>query len=80
MNLEEKNKLLEDEIIKIKEQLKKYTAPTRRKKYYENHKNEILLKNKEALTPEKKREYNLRYYLKKKLEKEETESNKLITK
>ena len=44
-----KNKIneLEKEIIELKEHLKKYTAPTRYKKYYENHKEELLQKNRE---------------------------------
>jgi hypothetical protein len=31
----------------LEEHLKKYTAPTRNKSYYENHKKEIKQKNKE---------------------------------
>ena len=52
-----KNKInkLEKEIIELKEHLKKYTAPTRYKKYYENHKEELLQKNREY------REKNSRY-------------------
>jgi len=71
-----KNKVcdLEKEIIELKEHLKKYTAPTRYKKYYENHKEEILQRNKEyiektnyktVVSSEKKKEYNKRAYLKK---------------
>ena len=50
MNIEElliKNKQLEDEITALKEKLKKYTAPSRSKTYYENHKEEIIQKTKE---------------------------------
>ena len=50
MNVEElinKNKLLEEENKELKEKLKKCTAPTRHKTYYEYHKQEILAKNKE---------------------------------
>ena len=36
--LKQKISSLEDEIVKLKEHLKKYTAPTRSKTYYENHK------------------------------------------
>jgi len=58
-----KNKLLEEELvevknelIKTKEHLKKYTAPSRNKTYYENHKDEILTKNKSyQVSQEKKR-------------------------
>jgi hypothetical protein len=81
-----KNKIneLEKEIIELKEHLKKYTAPTRYKKYYQNHKEELLQKNKEyikktnyfenyeyTVLPDKKKEYNKRAYLKRK------ENNKL---
>ena len=38
---------LEDENSNLKEQLKKYTAPTRSKVYYENHKDDIIKKVKE---------------------------------
>jgi hypothetical protein len=48
-----KNKLLEEELqkikkefIKTKEHFKKYTAPTRYKAYYKNHKQELLEKMK----------------------------------
>jgi hypothetical protein len=77
-----KNKIneLEKEITELKEHLKKYTAPTRYKKYYENHKEELLQKNKEyreknnyqyIISSDKKKEYNKKAYLKKKLEKED---------
>lgn len=78
MNNEEllnKNKLLEDELvevknelIKTKEHLKKYTAPTRNKTYYENHKEEILEKMKQMppCDKDKRREINKKAYLKKK--------------
>jgi|LakMenEpi03Aug12_release.lakeMendotaPanAssembly.Ray.scaffolds.fasta_scaffold155865_2 hypothetical protein len=36
-----------DEIKELKERLKKYTAPERNKKFYENHKEDLLLKSKE---------------------------------
>ena len=66
--LELKNKELE-------EKLKTYTAPSRRKTYYENHKEELIQKNKEykektnyvyEVSPEKKKEYARRAYLNKK--------------
>ena len=50
MNVEDllnKNKLLEDEVTTLKEKLKNYTAPSRSKKFYENHKEAIQQKNKE---------------------------------
>jgi cell division septum initiation protein DivIVA len=46
MNVDElltKNKQLEEEVNMLKEKLKKYTAPSRSKNYYENHKEEILI-------------------------------------
>lgn len=57
---------LEEEIVNLKEHLKKYTAPERKKKYYETHKEEIKQKVKDTTDPEKKKEYNKKYYLKKK--------------
>lgn len=78
MNIEElitKNKLLEHENKELKEKLKKYTAPKRSKIFYENHKEDVLQKNKEYkektnyyanLSPEKKKEYAKRAYLNKK--------------
>ena len=69
-----KNKLLEEELQKIKnelidtkEHLKKYTAPIRHQAYYENHKQELLEKMKSNPIPtDKRKEYNKKYYLKKK--------------
>ena len=42
--LEEENKKLLDELQTTKEHLKTYTAPSRSKTYYENHKEEIKQK------------------------------------
>ena len=85
MNVEElinKNKLLEEENKELKEKLKKYTAPTRHKTYYENHKQEILAKNKEyKVSAEKKKEYARTAYLNKKEKlKKETEQSQNILK
>ena len=85
MNVEElinKNKLLEEENKELKEKLKKYTAPARHKTYYENHKQEILAKNKEyKVSPEKKKEYARTAYLNKKEKlKKETEQSQNILK
>jgi hypothetical protein len=62
-----------DEIKNLKERLKKYTAPARKKKYYDAHRDEILEKAKNnekkyvyTETKEQRQEYNKRYYLKKK--------------
>ena len=58
-----KIKSLEEELGKTKEHLKKYTAPKRNKKFYENHKEELLQKMKENPIPsEKRKEYNKKYY------------------
>jgi hypothetical protein len=82
MELETKIRELEDELEKTKkelnetkEHLKKYTAPERSKTFYENHKIDILQKNKDYkektnyyanLSSEKKKEYARRAYLNKK--------------
>ena len=70
----EENKLLKEKINELTEHLKKYTAPKRNKKFYENHKEEIIKKvmeykekNKDKkYDPEKIKEYNRRAYLKRK--------------
>jgi len=78
MNTEEliiKNKSLEEELQKIKEELyntkehlKKYTSPSRHKTYYENHKEDILekMKQKTPVDKEKRKEINQKAYLKRK--------------
>jgi hypothetical protein len=68
------NNLLKDKINELTEHLKKYTSPKRNKKYYENHKEEIINKaiiykekNKDKKPdPAKIKEYNKRAYLKRK--------------
>ena len=70
----EENKILKEKINELTEHLKKYTAPKRNKKFYENHKEEIIKKVKEykeknkdkKSDPEKIKEYNRRAYLKRK--------------
>ncbi len=64
---------LKQEIIILKEKLKKYTAPDRSKTYYQAHKEEILTKKKEAsekqdpiLSKERRKEINKRAYQKRK--------------
>ena len=47
---EEKIIYLEEELEKTKEHLKKYTAPSYKKKYYENNKEKILEKIKSDIT------------------------------
>jgi hypothetical protein len=88
--LEEENKKLQDELQATKEHLKKYTAPSNMKKYYENHKEEIKQKVKEykektnykyEATPEKKKEYARTAYLNKKAKLknlEKTEENEIV--
>ena len=83
MNVDEiitKNKLLEeelqktkDELYNTKEHLKKYTAPTSSKVYYAKHKEaqkqrvkEYKEKTNYKATPEQKKEYNKQAYLKRK--------------
>ena len=85
MNIEElliKNKQLEDENTALKEKLKKYTAPSRSKTYYENHKEEIIQKTKEykkrtnyVVSPEIIKERNKKAYLKRKEKLKELENN-----
>ena len=73
--LEEKNAKLEEELQATKEHLKKYTAPASSKLYYEKHKEEQKQRVKEYQkrtnyksdykpSPEQKKEYNRREYLK----------------
>ena len=73
--LEEKNAKLQEELQATKEHLKKYTAPSYKKEYYEQNKDVIKERNanykkntnyKYEPTPEKKKEYARRAYLKKK--------------
>ena len=66
-SLEEELAKTKEELTKTKERLKTYTAPTRSKTFYDNHRAEILEKKKANPIPnEKRREYNKVYYLKKK--------------
>lgn len=54
------------ELHATREHLKKYTAPTRKKTYYENHKEELKEKSRKfTVSKEKKQEYNRRYAEKK---------------
>ena len=77
--LEEENAKLKEELLATKEHLKKYTAPTSRKVYYENNKEHILERMKANPThPDKRKEYNRQSYLrrKEKLKKENEEKQK----
>ena len=82
-NYEDRILYLENELNKTKEHLKKYTAPSNMKKYYENHKVEIKQKVKEykentnyVVPKEVIKERNKRAYQKRKekLEKEKMEN------
>ena len=65
--LEEKIKQLTQELNDTKEHLKKYTAPSRSKTFYKNHKEELLEKMKKYTpSPEKIKEKNRKAYLKRK--------------
>ena len=73
--LEEELELLKQELMETKEHLKKYTAPSRSKNYYETHKENLLEKMKKyKQTPEQIKERNKKAYLKRK-EKMEEEKN-----
>ena len=74
--LKEENEKLVKELEETKEHLKKYTAPSYKKKYYENNKDEIKEKHKTYIpTKEQKQKWARTAYLKKK-EKDKLE-NKL---
>ena len=71
INYKEMYETLLIEYNKLKEHLKKYTAPKRNKDYYHNNKEKIIKKIKEnqehnKLDPEKIKEYNKRAYEKRK--------------
>ena len=75
--LTEENAKLKEELQSTKEHLKKYTAPASRREYYERNKEKEKQRAKEYQqktnyksdykpTPEQKKEYNRREYLKRK--------------
>ncbi len=67
LQLENENAELKQKILELEERLKKYTAPSRSKTYYENHKEELLEKMKKYKpTPEQIKERNKKAYLKRK--------------
>jgi len=75
--LKNKIKILETELIEVKEHLKKYTAPSCKKIYYENNKGIIKQKHKEYKpTEDQKKQWARTAYLKKKekLEKEKSQN------
>ena len=63
LKYEELQNEYELKINELKEHLKKYTAPSRNKKYYENHRDEIIQKSKEY----KEKTGNKKAYEKRKL-------------
>jgi hypothetical protein len=71
--LTEENAKLKEELQTTKEHLKKYTAPSYKKEYYEKNKDiikERVRKHKERTnykpSPEQKKEYNKQAYIRKK--------------
>lgn len=76
MDKDERIKELEEEIKKLKIHLKKYTAPSCKKAYYEKNKEQIKEKMKlNRITPEKRKEYNKKAYLQRKEKLKEEKSN-----
>jgi len=83
----EENAKLKQELQETKEHLKKYTAPTSRKEYYDKNKDAIKERNNKYKqnykpTPEQKKQWARTAYLKKKeklkKELEEKQNNKNI--
>ena len=65
--LEEELQITKQELQETKEHLKKYTAPSYKKEYYEKNKDVINERNKKYKpTPEQKKLYHRREYLKRK--------------
>lgn len=65
--LEERILELEEELQTTKYHLKKYTAPSSSKKYYQKNKDAILEKMKaKPANPDKRKEYNRKSYIRKK--------------
>jgi len=66
-NYEDRILYLENELNETKEHLKKYTAPSYKKAYYEKNKKQILDKMKSNPTcQDKRKEYNHQAYLRRK--------------
>ncbi len=75
MDKDERIKELEEENEKLKIHLKKYTAPSCKKAYYEKNKEQIIEKMKlNPTTPEKRKEYNKKAYLQRKENKKNNEN------
>jgi hypothetical protein len=84
--LTERNSKLEEELEATKEHLKKYTAPSRARRYYENNKEVVKERSRiyrettnYKCTPEQRKAYNKRAYLKRKekLNKESEENQNI---
>lgn len=63
--LKQQIKEADEKLDKMREHLDKYTKPTRNKRFYENHKDEIKALNSEyrkTVSKEKIKEYNKRAY------------------
>ena len=76
MDKDARIKELEEENEKLKEHLKKYTAPSYKKAYYEKNKEKIIKKMKSnPVSPEKRKEYARRAYLNKKEKMKNTQNN-----
>ena len=88
--LTDENAKLKDELDATKEHLKKYTAPSRNRQFYQNNKDVLKkrvreyqirtnYKSKSKSTPEQIKEYNRRAYLKRKENlKKELEENQNV--
>ena len=74
-SLEDKIQQLQEELNKTKEHLKKYTAPSRSKTFYENHREEILEKKKDPIAKEQRIAVNKRAYQKRKEKLKEKEQD-----
>lgn len=75
-DLKTENEILKQRVNELETRLKKYTNPTRNKKYYHENKEEIKQKQyaPSIITPEQRKEYNKRAYQKRK-SKNETNEN-----
>ena len=79
MDKDARIKELEEENEKLKEHLKRYTAPSCKKAYYEKNKTQLLEKMKSnPAPPEKRKEYNKKSYLKRKEKIKENQNDEYI--
>jgi len=75
-DLKTENETLKQRVNELETHLKKYTNPTRNKKYYHENKEEIKQKQyaPSIITPEQRKEYNKRAYQKRKCNNETNEN------